>query len=935
MFGWAASGALAEESKPAEGMSPAEPGAAMILSTGDNLFYYKWFPIDSQAGMGSSFDIFKRHFNVNRIVWRGAQAQWMIQDNIFRPEPMELADIYVMEMDLETKDRLSHVAGDEARKRGMAYWGYNSFFEVGAQEEAVSMAGFGPYAFEDGVRAAHPEWCLYDRAGIMRGSTIEFGYPEVRAAFIKKYEELLAPGGEFDIYDGIIFYSYVENFFPRVTDQFIYSDVAAAEFKKRYGVDVYTEDFDVAKYQEMRGEWVTQYIRELRAVFNKHGKKLAFYIDGNDPEIPLRWPSYPEILVPGTVKQDWRAWVKEGLVDELAIRSATAENVKPFIEAANGTNVQISILSTHETPDLKKTAEGLTRHIWSPEMASDFPPGDHPASDIDNDDPFVVMSVLRQVRDNQLDVPVEKITALFKHPDIMVRRQAISAVVARRMTEAVPALEEAAMDPDNGFRAMAVDGLGTVNGPNSLKVIAESISQYPIFQSRLVARTAYTAMMPDRIDDLLAVYDSFTDPYVRLTITEMVIAKRAVPPIEALPKFRRIIAESARQDHEELRSVAAFAAAYYPDAEHAQLLIQMTDDPSEVVQDSAIFSLGEVARRIDDAKLRQVIFDRLVHLLERYGQGSTRGDKEWGYRVAAEALLAGYGPVGHRYLATVLNGDDKVLADLVWRVLFQPNDGWNYYPLSIKETEALAAYHPAPPRRIVPRKVYEAPSEIKLIAQNFDDVTLDPTGKWGSLLSPGGRWSAQGSGTRIVADDAGGKYMEFGVNSQGKGARITADVSWDLPDKRLRNRLRGHFPASPPTYSLTSGIVELMVDVRKTGDADAITVALTQGGKTSDHSVGFAITPNGQVEIRGSGDSASLASAPSISAGMWQKFKLQLDFNSGQAKLISAGMDGSDNSLAEFAFDTDGQYRAVVISADGGPNTSSHIGEVVLTQSVQ
>jgi hypothetical protein len=442
-------------------------------------------------------------------------------------------------------------------------------------------------------------------------------------------------------------------------------------------------------------------------------------------------------------------------------------------------------------------------------------------------------------------------------------------------------------------------------------------------------------MMPDRINDLIAVYNRMTDPYVRLTITEMVIAKRAVPPIEPLPEFRPLIAESAKADHEELRSIAAFAAAYYPDAEHAQLLLKMMDDRSEIVQGSAVFSLGEVARRIEDAKLRQTIYDRLVQQLGKYGNGSKRTDREWGNRVVAESLLHGFGPKGHQYIAKVLNGDDAKLADLMWRVLFQPNDGWNYYGITLKECEELSAYHPAPPRRIVPRKTYEAPANITLISQDFERVTLDPTGKWGSLLSPGGRWSAQGSGMKIAKDDNAGNYLEFGVNKLGKSGRVVADTAWDMPDKRLRNRLRGHFPIAPPTYSLTFGVVELTADVRKTGKGDALAVALSTAGKDGVHAVGFSIARDGGVQIRGSQDDTKSNSVSTIQPGAWQSLRLRLDFNTGKAQLLDASSSGSPKPLAEFAFDTNKQYRAVVITAEGDPESTSHLGKILLTQSIQ
>jgi HEAT repeat protein len=916
---------------PSATTAPAakEPGAAMILSTGDNLFYYKWFPIDSPRGVGASFDIFKSHYNVDRIVWRGAQAQWMARDNIFRPEPEETADLYVMEMDLETKDRLSHKAGDEARKRGLAYWGYMPLFEVGASAEAVAMAGVGPYNFEEKFRAEHPEYRLYDRAGMTSGGTIEFGYPEVRKAFLDQYDRFLSTGGDFAIYDGIIFYTYVENFFPRFSDQFIYSDVAAKDFKARYGADVYTQPFDLDKYLALRGEYVTQYLREMRTVFDKHGKKLAFYIDAREPEIPMRWPSYPDILVPGRVTMDWRTWVKEGLVDEIALRSVTKlEQVQPFLDAASGTKTRVSLLTNQMPASLRHLHDrGVTRHIWSPELPSEFPPQIHPASDLNSPDRTAVMSVLRQVRDGELDVPVEKIVALFDHEDLILRRQAVAAVLGRRMAEAIPALEKAAMDPENSFRCVVIDALGTRPGPNTVAVIGNSLEAYPVFQMRLVARTAWAMMVPERVDDLVALYRQTNSAYVRTTLLELPISKRAVPAVDAVPALRPLVHAGMTDANPVVRSTAAVAAGYFPDAATAELLLRLMDDPSETVQNSAAFTAGELARRLDDRTQREAIFQRLAKQIALYGEGSKRGDREWGYRVAMEALIYGFGPRGERHVVGALNGPDTALADRAWRVLFHPNDGWNFYAIDREPGEALYAFHPKPNRANVQHKTYTPPARAELLNQTFAGIEPDPTGVFGNVWSPGGKWTGLDAEVRFATTD-GKPSVSLGVGKTGKGSRLVGTMGYDLSDKRFKNRLRGHFPASPVAYGVGDGVAELSLIVRKSDAADALEVSLRPDSR-SEKSVGFTISKDGRVQPTSGAGDAPAASSLKLAKGTWQRLTLRLDFNTGKAALLS----GDDRSpAAEFPFDTSPRYRAVVLSATGDAGTSTHVGELRWTQ---
>lgn len=908
------------------------PGAAMILSTGDNLFYYKWFPIDSTAGIGASFDLFKSYYGVDRIIWRGAQAQWMAYENVFRPEPDELADLYVLEMDLETKERLSIRAGEEARKRGLAYWGYMPFFEVGASAEAVAMAGFGPYAFEEKIRAEHPEYRLYDRAGLTDGSTIEFGYPQVRKYFTDRYDKMFSSGGEFSCYEGIIFYTYVENFFPRFSDQFIYSDVAATDFKKRYGVDIYTQPFDIEKYQEMRGEYITTYLRELRQVFKKHGKKLAFYIDAREPGIPQRWPSYPDILVPGRVKMDWQQWVKEGLVDEIALRSAEdLARVRPFLEATEGTTTRVSILTSAMPPELKPLyARGVTQHIWAPELASDFPPGKAPVSALDGNDRVAIMSVLRQARDAEVDVPLERIVSLFQHPDLIVRRQAVAAVLGRRMAEAIPALEQATMDPENSFRAVVIDALGTLHGPNTVATIGRSLEKYPTAGMRIVARTAWSMMIPERANDLVELYHQTNSAYVRGTIIEMLVSKRAVPAIDAIPAFRPLVDAAAKDQNSILRSIAAFATAYYPDRHSAELLLEMMDDPSEVVQNAAAFSLGEVARRIDHRDVREAIFDRLVSQEKLYGAQSKRSDQKWGYRVVAEALMFGFGPRGERHVARVLNGQEPVLADLAWRVLFHPNDGWNFYPIDREAGEALTAYHPRPNRTGVARKAYTLPPEAEVLNQPFTGLSPDPRGIVGSVWTVAAKWSGIDSNVQFANAD-GKPLLALSVGQSGKGARLMGTVGYDLPDKRFKNRLRGHFPASPVAYGVGDGVVEVSVSIRRVDPAAEVQLLLKPEVQSKE-SVGFSVAGDGQARIEAKGEQHAAAST-GPAAGKWERFRLRLDFRTATATLLAP--DRQDGPVAQAAFDADKRYRAVSLSAAGQPGSSVQAADLRITQTFE
>jgi hypothetical protein len=75
---------------------------------------------------------------------------------------------------------------------------------------------------------------------------IEYGSPEVRKEYVRRIEEMFK--SDWARYEGMFMYSFIENTEAHYTDEYIYSDYAMQDFKKRYGVDVRTQKFDLDKY---------------------------------------------------------------------------------------------------------------------------------------------------------------------------------------------------------------------------------------------------------------------------------------------------------------------------------------------------------------------------------------------------------------------------------------------------------------------------------------------------------------------------------------------------------------------------------------------------------------------------------------------------------------------------------------------------------------
>jgi len=679
--------------------SPKYP-VSIWYSTGDALFEYEWMPMDSEATINAAFEILQRRYNVDRVLWRDANIEWVAKWDKPRDRSF-YGDSVVEWINIARTSRAPKLAALAAKQRGMKFWGIFHMFDYGGKAETDAGAGVGQWQMYDPWLSQHPEYCVWDRAHItfMTGM-IEYGYPQVRKEYLRRMEEMFK--GPFKKYEGLFVYTYMENTVAHYTDEFIYSDIACDQYKKMYGVDPRKEPFDLEKYYAIRGEYITQYLRELRPLFKKYGKKLALVLSADNLDVPQRWiggPSTePVILQQGGVKIDWRTWVKEGLVDELNVWAGVApeeriERVQEILKVTKGTPVLVTVQYSQEFPASTQYLyeEGVRRNT---EVGVDNEEGykeKRPASDIDSADPDAVLNVLTQSRKKQLDLPTEKIAALLKHPHPFVRRQAANTIGTLKLQKCVPALEQAVVaDPEQSVRAMMIDALGKVNGPNSVQAIAQAYITMPRWPVRMATRRALAAMGPERYPDLAKSPDNQSSVFRAVLMESFHLRETAR---EMLPTILKGLNDS----EEQVRWEAAFSLSVYPCQEAADALLKALDDKSDYVQNRAATSLKAVLPKASD-ELRQQVFDKLMVRYQEFGPGSKRTDKDWGWRPIGDAIRDGFGKKGKNALIAILNGPNTELAKLTWKVLFLRNDE-QWHPVERDVMEKQYKYYPGRPDR--------------------------------------------------------------------------------------------------------------------------------------------------------------------------------------------------------------------------------------------
>ena len=150
-----------------------------------------------------------------------------------------------------------------------------------------------------------------------------FAYPEARKAVIDMNVKVAIDSK----YDGIMFHTYIEEFSARFDDEFGFNEPIVKEFKKRYGIDIRSQEFDPNDLASLRGEYLTQFLRELKVDLSKHNIKLGLFLDPENPDLPQRRSAGKQILCTGRIHIDWRRYIREGIVDELMVYCISQRHV--------------------------------------------------------------------------------------------------------------------------------------------------------------------------------------------------------------------------------------------------------------------------------------------------------------------------------------------------------------------------------------------------------------------------------------------------------------------------------------------------------------------------------------------------------------------------------------------------------------------------------
>lgn len=678
----------------ARSVPPAAPGenVAIYFSNGDNEIMFTSPPVDSPQAIDEMLDVLQKAYGLKRIYWRAPQIEQIIYESEIRKDAV---------IDARWARWMDHLFADlgtgnhmmkAAHERGLAVWGVAALFDHGSQPETEGTKVTGPFSFESFIRIKHPEYVPVDRRGILRmPGPISFAYPEARKELVDTYVRLMRDRG----YEGLTFQMYVENMALRNDDEFGFNEPVVEAYRQRYGVDIRNEPYDSQKLAQLRGEYLTQFFRELRAATRPLGLKIGVTLGAKYPDEPQRWLATPDVRVSGRIVVDWRTYAQEDLVDEFfvyvhgdplpTLRKLRAE-LKPTISLATLNSYGFD----DENRDLLKagTWRVMAGSYEEVEYGYHLP---QPVEAMEGNDFIAKLSVLSQMGAGTTAVDLQRVLKATEDPSVLVRRRALRLLVtalradpALNTPEVTDAIKRRLDDPENIVRCTAVSTLGYVGRSEDMPALFDAVAKHINPMMLLFPATMPLAeLSAERRGDLrLGLEHAGVGPRI---VTLAVLRGIGLQP-DLLP----LIIASTHHDDWTVRYFSAQVLERYPAAETTQRLMEMLDDSSATVRCMAAYSLSrQQATESESLTEEQAgVVQKLKEMFALYGDGDDRADAAWAWRPIGEALVR-MGPVGIRTVESFMNQkEDRSLAEHAWHVLYVQQDPYQHV---IKTTDELEA----------------------------------------------------------------------------------------------------------------------------------------------------------------------------------------------------------------------------------------------------
>ena len=263
--------------------------------------------LDTRSRLEAAVSYWKSRFGVERFYWR--VDHWFIEQQCLQrqdsPEVAQgwsgfwerLAEAAVHSLD----DFVQATHANGAR----AYL-YLPFLDEGLPENLLYRPRGTPYPYQSHFSQENPQFLEVDRSGEQpHWGVLCYAYEEVRQYRLQILQHMLAETSA----DGLHLCTRSYVLPAEFGDQYGFNEPIVEEYQQRYGVDILKGDFDLESWRKLRGEYLTQFLDQVKNLLQKGRQRLSLAV----PRGHYLGPPY------GNLYLNWQQWVREGRVDELVI----------------------------------------------------------------------------------------------------------------------------------------------------------------------------------------------------------------------------------------------------------------------------------------------------------------------------------------------------------------------------------------------------------------------------------------------------------------------------------------------------------------------------------------------------------------------------------------------------------------------------------------
>ena len=292
----------------------------MILSWGDVIWQHRGegtAQLDTPEKVVEAARIWKDR-GVDRVLFRADDFRVLL----FHQIKPSYRNAYIQEWLKTTKQaweqRLLEVAVQAIHDQGMKVDMWITIFDEGCPEHVLySDSDF--FSWQSNFTRENPQFLSADRSltanqrkyhwGVM-----EYAYPEVREYMLRVIRAFADPLD----FDGVFLSVRTHSPPAEHADQYGYNEPVVKEYQRRYGRNILQASFDLEKWRELRGEYLTRFLVEVKEHLKKKGQTLSIGVAQGD----YIGPPF------GNMKLQWRRWISEGIIDSLVVGHITNERAR-------------------------------------------------------------------------------------------------------------------------------------------------------------------------------------------------------------------------------------------------------------------------------------------------------------------------------------------------------------------------------------------------------------------------------------------------------------------------------------------------------------------------------------------------------------------------------------------------------------------------------